>query len=431
MDCAVVRGHREAPRGGIPYQPLAPRPVAPGPLRTDSGPSRVPVGEPTPVKYPPPGPRQAQQRDPQRHGGNDRSDSLVGQHLTVVQRRTGRRARRVHPQPDLTRTAVLERMSGPLCQAVTESDVTLADLARSNLLLVPLDRRGEWYRYHHLFRDMLLAQLERLEPGLMPVLRRRAAGWFVRNDQPEAALEYSIAAGDVETAAGLVQKLYVPTDRQGRITTIQRWFRWLEDRGGIEGHPMLAVQAAFLSGTMGPPDEAERWADVADRWQYGDPARPGDPSAEAWAALLRAFLCRHGPEQMRADAEEAVQRFAAQSFVTPAPRSCKGSRASFAVTSMRATRPWRMRSASAKKSAHTRMSRSRCANGRWRRWHAANGTGPRRTRNEHAPCCAGPGSRKATPHPWLARYRPVRPCTGETSRRRAKRSLPLSGCGIC
>jgi LuxR family maltose regulon positive regulatory protein len=75
----------------------------------------------------------------------------------------------------LTRTAVLERMSGPLCEAVLErpgSGVALAGLARSNMLLVPLDRRGQWYRYHHLFRDMLLAELERLEPGMMAVLSR-------------------------------------------------------------------------------------------------------------------------------------------------------------------------------------------------------------------------------------------------------------------
>ena len=110
----------------------------------------------------------------------------------------------------LTRTAVLERMCGPLCEAVLElpgSAATLADLARSNLLLVPLDRRGQWYRYHHLFRDMLLAELERLEPGLIPVLRRRAAGWCLRNGLPEEALEYSIAAGDVDGAARLVEKL--------------------------------------------------------------------------------------------------------------------------------------------------------------------------------------------------------------------------------
>ena len=100
------------------------------------------------------------------------------------------------------------------------SAAVLADLAGSNLLLVPLDRRGEWYRYHHLFRDMLLAELERLEPGLIPVLRRRAAGWCLENGLPEEALEYSMAAGDVDGAARLVGQLVVPAYRQGRVTTI-------------------------------------------------------------------------------------------------------------------------------------------------------------------------------------------------------------------
>ena len=227
----------------------------------------------------------------------------------------------------LTRTAVLERMCGPLCEAVLEvggSASILADLAGSNLLLVPLDRRGEWYRYHHLFRDMLLAELQRREPGLMPVLRRRAGDWYLRNGWPEEALEYSMAAGDVDGAARLVGQLVVPAYRQGRVTTIQQWFGWLEDRGGIEGHPMAAVLASLFSALTGRPVEAERWADAVDRWQYGDPARPGDPSAEAWAALLRAILCRRGTEQMRADADEAVRRFAAGSFVTPAPALLQG-----------------------------------------------------------------------------------------------------------
>ena len=256
----------------------------------------------------------------------------------------------------LTRTAVLERMSGPLCEAVLElpgSGATLAELARSNLLLVPLDQRGQWYRYHHLFRDMLLAELERQEPGLIPVLRRRAAGWCLRNDLPEEALEYSIAAGDVDAVARLVRgALALPAYRQGRITTLQRWFQWLDDRGGIEGHPMVAVWASFLAARTGRPAEAERWADAVDRWQYGDAARPADPRAEAWAAVLRAFLCRHGVKQMRADADEAARRFAAAGIVAPAAPSCKGSHASFAAISKAATVTSRMRSAIAGKSAH-------------------------------------------------------------------------------
>jgi LuxR family maltose regulon positive regulatory protein len=253
-------------------------------------------------------------------GGDDR---LVSQYMEseFLSRISARR--RVF----LTRTAVLGRMCGPLCDAVLEmggSAAVLADLAGSNVLLVPLDRRGEWYRYHHLFRDMLHAELERLEPGLMPVLRRRAAGWYLRNGWPEEALEYSMAAGDVDGAARLVGQLVVPAYRQGRVTTIRRWFGWLEDRGGIGGHPMAAVLASLFSALTGRPADAERWADAVDRWQYGDGTRPDDPSAEAWAALLRAILCRRGAEQMRADADEAVRRFAAGSFVTPAPALLQG-----------------------------------------------------------------------------------------------------------
>src|SRR5689334_7125702 len=215
----------------------------------------------------------------------------------------------------LTRSAVLERMCGPLCEAVLgrpESAAILADLARSNLLLVPLDERGQWYRYHHLFRDMLLAQLERQAPGLVPVLRRRAAGWYSRHGMPEEALEYHMAAEDLDEAARLVEKLWLPADRQGRAATLQRWFRWLEDRGGIEDRPMLAVLAGFVSDMIGRPAEADRWADVVDHWQYRNSARPADPAAEAWAAVLRAMLCRRGVVQMRADAGEAVRKCAEQ-----------------------------------------------------------------------------------------------------------------------
>ena len=253
-------------------------------------------------------------------GGGDRlvSEYMESEFLSRISRR-----QRVF----LTRTAVLERMSGPLCEAVLElpgSAVTLAGLARSNLLLVPLDRRGEWYRYHHLFRDMLLAELARREPDLMPVLRGRAAGWCARNSLPEEAVEYSIAAGDVDLAARLVEKLAVPAYRQGRTTTAQRWFRWLDDRGGIEQHPMVAVLASMLSALAGRPVEAERWAELVDRWQHGDATRRVDPSTEAQAALLRAILCRRGVEQMRADADEAVHRFAAENIVAPAPALMQG-----------------------------------------------------------------------------------------------------------
>jgi LuxR family maltose regulon positive regulatory protein len=246
-------------------------------------------------------------------GGDDR---LVAEYMQSEFLARISRAERIF----LTRTAVLQRMCGPLCETVLGAPgghLTLETLARSNLLLVPLDRRGHWYRYHHLFRDMLLAELERREPGLIPELRRRAATWCAQNDLPEEALEYSMAAGDVAESARLVQKLWLATSRQGRVTTLQRWFQWLNGRGAIEERPALAVWAAFVAGQTGRPAEADRWADVVDRWHSRNAGKPGDSPTAGWAALLRAILCRRGVEQMRADADEAARNFAAAGMMLP------------------------------------------------------------------------------------------------------------------
>ena len=227
----------------------------------------------------------------------------------------------------LTRTAVLERMSGSLVEAVLEvpgSAATLADLVRSNLLLVPLDRRGQWYRYHHLFRDTLLAELERLDPGLAPVLQRRAADWCLRNELPEEALEYLMAAGDVDAVARLAEELWQPVFRQARVTTLQRWVEWMADRGGMDRHPLAAVYASQLAATLGRPAEAERWADVTDRLLGQDADRPGDPFTRGMAAVSRAILCRHGIEQMRADADEAARELAQAGVVRPAAGGLQG-----------------------------------------------------------------------------------------------------------
>ena len=225
----------------------------------------------------------------------------------------------------LTRTAVLERMSGALCEAVLEvpgSAATLAELSRSNLLLVPLDRRGVWYRYHHLFRDMLLTELERHEPGLLSALRGRAARWCLDNGRPEEALGYFMAAEDVAGVVRLVEQLALPAFRQARLSTIQRWFAWLDGRDGIEDHPMAAVWASLLAAQVGRPAEAERWAGVVDRWQQRGGA--GDPGTEGWAAVLRTLLCQRGVTQMLADADLAVQRFAAAGIAPPIAATCRG-----------------------------------------------------------------------------------------------------------
>jgi LuxR family maltose regulon positive regulatory protein len=213
----------------------------------------------------------------------------------------------------LTRTAVLERMCGSLCDAVLGlrgSATVLADLERSNLLLVPLDRSGEWFRYHHLFRDMLLAELHRLEPELMPVLYRRAAQWYEDNGAPGEAMGYWMKAGDVEATARLTAELTLPAYMRGRVATVERWFGWLEDHGAMENHPAVAALTAMIPAMIGRPADAERRAGAAERGAAVAGLPDGSPSAEPWLALLRAVLCRDGADQMLADAELAAKTMA-------------------------------------------------------------------------------------------------------------------------
>jgi LuxR family transcriptional regulator, maltose regulon positive regulatory protein len=217
----------------------------------------------------------------------------------------------------LTRTAVLERMCGSLCDATLglhESAATLAGLARSNLLLVPLDRSGEWYRYHRLFRDMLLAELRRREPDLIPVLHRRAARWCEDNGEPDGALEHRMRAGDTDAVADMAGVLAFPAYQHGRVATVERWFGWLEERGAMQARPSVAVLAAMLAAMTGKPAEAERWARIAEQGATAASSPDGSPTTEPWLALLRALLCRDGPDQMRADAELAARTLAAGSF---------------------------------------------------------------------------------------------------------------------
>ena len=99
----------------------------------------------------------------------------------------------------LTRTSILDRMCGGLCampsSAETGSGRMLEQLESRNLLVVPLDRRREWYRYHHLFRELLHAELRRREPELVPQLHARAAAWYEANAMPEAAIEHARRPG--------------------------------------------------------------------------------------------------------------------------------------------------------------------------------------------------------------------------------------------
>jgi LuxR family maltose regulon positive regulatory protein len=210
----------------------------------------------------------------------------------------------------LTRTSVLERMCGPLCDAVLgakESGRVLESLEGSNLLLVPLDRRRAWYRYHQLFRDLLRAELERREPELIPVLYARAAAWCETSDLPELAIGYAQAAGDADRAARLVWDAAPRAYASGRRDTVLRWYDWFEDQGLIDRYPLIAIQGTWRHALLGQPAGAERWAAAAER-AAAAAAPPERTVVEATLALLRASLCRDGVEQMRADARLAREQ---------------------------------------------------------------------------------------------------------------------------
>ena len=125
----------------------------------------------------------------------------------------------------LTRTSILDRMSGPLCDVTagrTGSSRVLDRLERRNLLVLPLDRQGEWYRYHHLFRELLYAELTRREPDMVPELHTRAAAWYEASNLPEAAIEHAQQAGDADRVARLVLKVANPVWASGRLDTVLR-----------------------------------------------------------------------------------------------------------------------------------------------------------------------------------------------------------------
>ena len=209
----------------------------------------------------------------------------------------------------LVHSAVLGRMSGSLCDAVllrSGSAQVLRSIETSNLLLVPLDRHREWYRYHHLLRDVLVAELDLREPGLAPILHLRAADWFEANGSPEDAVHHAYAGGDHDRAALLLEQLGLPLTRSGRLKTMQTWL----DRLGetvMERHPSLAVLAGWGAALAGDAIGAAWWADLAERSPVLEAPLDGGTSPESALHLLHALTCRRGVDQMRKDAEIAVR----------------------------------------------------------------------------------------------------------------------------
>ena len=205
----------------------------------------------------------------------------------------------------LIRTSVLDRMSGSLCDAILDGEGSqrlLERLESRNLLIVPLDRRREWYRYHHLLQELLQAELRRREPDLVQDLHFRAAGWYEANAMPEAAIRHAQAAADYDRVARLVLELAQPVWASGRVETVLRWMEWLRDVTSAEHYGAIAVHGSLIFALLGQPSEAERWAAAAER---ATPVGilPDGSTMQGTLAYLRAILCRDGVAVMarRAD----------------------------------------------------------------------------------------------------------------------------------
>jgi LuxR family maltose regulon positive regulatory protein len=226
----------------------------------------------------------------------------------------------------LKQTSVLERMCGDLCDSVTESTgstAVLEQLERANRFIVSLDRRGEWYRYHHLFAELLRNELARSEPEAAAELSRRAMAWCIANDQPEAALIYGHAAGETDTVAGLVDGLAVPTHYDGRMESVEGWLRWFSE-DDLRRYPALAVEGAWLRALSGRAADAERWLAIAEGSTSAIPLSDGSATIDPWVAVLRAGMMPEGPGRAVADGELAVAELAPGSVWRPAALTMRG-----------------------------------------------------------------------------------------------------------
>jgi LuxR family transcriptional regulator, maltose regulon positive regulatory protein len=204
----------------------------------------------------------------------------------------------------LLRTAPLERISGPLCDAVLDragSAVHLVELENHGLFLVPEDRDRRWYRYHRLFGEMLLGELRRREPGQETEIHRRAAAWYEAHGEPERAITHALAGRDLGRAVRLVAASTRAFVNTGRLETVRGWLEALDD-GALDRYPVLAADAGWIWALTGDGARAHQCLLAAEKGSRQGPT-PGEPSPTPGIATLRIALAPLGVERMLADAQ--------------------------------------------------------------------------------------------------------------------------------
>jgi LuxR family maltose regulon positive regulatory protein len=188
----------------------------------------------------------------------------------------------------LLQTAILDRLSGPLCDAVTgqkDGAARLESLERGNFFVVPLDDNRHWYRYHHLFGDVLHARLQVEQPDQITTLHRRASIWFEQHGWTADAIRHALAAGNLERAADLIELAVPEMHRSKQEAALLDWLKTLPDEL-VRRRPVLSVAYALAllsAGELEAVDvrlrHAERWLDAPA--ETADTShRASDPSAE-------------------------------------------------------------------------------------------------------------------------------------------------------
>ncbi|HVO68844.1 MAG TPA: LuxR C-terminal-related transcriptional regulator [Aggregatilineaceae bacterium] len=168
----------------------------------------------------------------------------------------------------LLQTSILDRLSGPLCDAVTmrnDGRAMLDALERENLFIVPLDDQRHWYRYHHLFADALQSRLADEQPDQIPDLHRRASIWYEQNGLPAEAIHHALAAQDLERAASLIERVWSTMVVQMQSSTWLGWARTLPE-DVIRVRPVLCVGYAWALLDSGDMETCEVWLQNAARW---------------------------------------------------------------------------------------------------------------------------------------------------------------------
>src|SRR5215213_7584194 len=208
----------------------------------------------------------------------------------------------------LLETSVLRTMTAPLCDAVTGregSGQVLRELARSNLFVVSLDEEGEWYRYHHLFSELLLYELKGSRPDLVPILHKRARVWLEGAGFFEGAIRQAIKATDYERVRMLIARHWYGNVVAGQAVMVQRWLASLPE-GMITHDAALALVKAWICALGGEREESARFLALAESIPHEGPLPDGTASVESGVAILRATFGYGGVQSMAEVARRAA-----------------------------------------------------------------------------------------------------------------------------